>query len=39
MLQKQYIFWIATAKRTETRQRRTREAIERLERGERLGLK
>ena len=37
--QKQYIFWIATAKRTETRQRRTTEAIEKLERGKRLGLK
>lgn len=37
--QKQYIVWIATAKRIETRQRRTREAIEKLARGERLGLK
>jgi len=37
--QKQYILWIATAKRAETRQRRTREALEKLERGERLGLK
>ena len=37
--QKQYIQWIATAKRTDTRQRRTSEAIEKLERGERLGLK
>lgn len=37
--QKQYILWIATAKRVETRQRRTNEAIEKLERGERLGLK
>ena len=37
--QKQYILWIATAKRTETRQRRTKEAIKKLERGERLGLK
>lgn len=37
--QKQYILWIATAKRSETRQRRTREALEKLERGERLGLK
>ena len=37
--QKQYILWIATAKKSETRQRRTREALEKLERGERLGLK
>ena len=37
--QKQYIVWIAIAKRTETRQRRANEAIEKLERGERLGLK
>ncbi|MFC2095038.1 YdeI family protein [Candidatus Bipolaricaulota bacterium] len=37
--QKQYILWIATAKRAETRRRRTSEAIEKLERGERLGLK
>ena len=37
--QKQYILWIATAKRTETRQQRANEAIEKLERGERLGLK
>lgn len=36
---KQYILWIATAKRQETRARRTREAIDKLERGERLGLK
>ncbi len=37
--QKQYIVWIATAVRPETRQRRTKEAIKRLNRGERLGLK
>jgi len=37
--QKQYILWIGTAKRPETRQRRTIEAVERLERGEQLGLK
>ena len=37
--QKQYILWIATAKRSDTRQRRADEAIEKLERGERLGLK
>ena len=36
---KQYILWIATAKKAETRQRRAREAIAKLERGERLGLK
>jgi len=36
---KQYILWIATAKRPETRQRRTNEAIGLLERGEKLGLK
>ena len=37
--QKQYILWIATAKKPETRRRRTQEAIEKLKRGERLGLK
>ncbi|MBE0636341.1 YdeI/OmpD-associated family protein [Candidatus Bipolaricaulota bacterium] len=37
--QKQYILWIATAKRPETRTRRTAEAVEKLKRGERLGLK
>jgi len=37
--QKQYMLWIATAKRSKTRQRRANEAIEKLERGERLGLK
>lgn len=37
--QRQYVLWIATAKRADTRQRRTSEAIEKLERGERLGLK
>jgi len=37
--QKQYILWIATAKRADTRQRRTNEAIQKLECGERLGLK
>jgi uncharacterized protein YdeI (YjbR/CyaY-like superfamily) len=36
---KQYIIWIAVAKRPETRQRRAQEAILLLERGERLGLK
>lgn len=37
--QKRYILWIATAKRSDTRQRRANEAIEKLERGELLGLK
>ncbi len=37
--QKQYVLWIAAAKEPETRQRRTREAIRNLRRGERLGLK
>ena len=37
--QKQYILWIATAKRPETRLRRTAEAIEKLKQGEHLGLK
>jgi len=37
--QKQYILWIATAKRAETRHKRMREAIQKLERGELLGLK
>jgi uncharacterized protein YdeI (YjbR/CyaY-like superfamily) len=36
---KQYILWIATAKRSETRKQRTAEAVEKLKRGERLGLK
>ena len=34
-----YILWIALAKRAETRQRRVEEAIQKLERGEQLGLK
>ena len=34
-----YILWIGSAKRSETRLRRTQEAIGKLERGERLGLK
>lgn len=37
--QKQYIVWIASAKRADTRQRRTNEAIEKLARGEHLGLR
>jgi uncharacterized protein YdeI (YjbR/CyaY-like superfamily) len=34
-----YIGWISDAKREETRQRRIGEAIEKLEKNERLGLK
>lgn len=34
-----YIGWIASAKRSETRERRIAEAVEKLERGEKLGLK
>lgn len=36
---KHYVIWIASAKKPETRSRRTVEAIRKLERGERLGLK
>jgi uncharacterized protein YdeI (YjbR/CyaY-like superfamily) len=36
--QRNYILWISDAKKEETRQRRLREAIERLEKNERLGL-
>jgi len=36
---KHYIRWIASAKRTETRQQRSREAMGLLERGEALGLR
>ena len=36
---REYIGWISDAKKEETRQRRTREAIERLEKNETLGLK
>ena len=36
---RRYILWIATAKRPETRTRRALEAIDRLARGEQLGLK
>jgi uncharacterized protein YdeI (YjbR/CyaY-like superfamily) len=36
---RQYIGWISAAKREETRQRRLQEAIIRLERNERLGMK
>jgi uncharacterized protein YdeI (YjbR/CyaY-like superfamily) len=34
-----YVLWVAMAKRAETRLRRVQEAIQKLERGERLGLK
>jgi uncharacterized protein YdeI (YjbR/CyaY-like superfamily) len=37
--QQQYIGWIATAKRPETRQRRVVEAISLLEDGKKLGMK
>lgn len=34
-----YVGWIGAAKREETRQRRLREAVTRLAKGEKLGLK
>ena len=37
--QKQYRMWIATAKRPETREKRVRETIVLLKKGEKLGLK
>jgi uncharacterized protein YdeI (YjbR/CyaY-like superfamily) len=37
--QKQYITWIASAKRPETREKRIKEAIELLEKGQKLGLR
>jgi uncharacterized protein YdeI (YjbR/CyaY-like superfamily) len=37
--QRNYILWVSEAKREETRQKRIREAIGRLEKNERLGLK
>ena len=37
--QKQFIGWIAIAKRQETRERRVRESIVLLEQGEKLGMK
>jgi uncharacterized protein YdeI (YjbR/CyaY-like superfamily) len=37
--QKQFIGWIAVAKRPETRERRIRESVALLERGEKLGIK
>lgn len=36
---RKYAMWIASAKRPETRQRRTREAVEKLKRHEKLGLR
>ena len=36
---KHYIGWIASAKRAETRERRTRESIALLEKGEKLGMR
>lgn len=36
---KHYIFWIASAKRDDTRQRRIKEAVSLLERNEKLGMK
>lgn len=36
---KQYILWIKTAKRQETKQKRVRESIKLLTKGEKLGLK
>jgi uncharacterized protein YdeI (YjbR/CyaY-like superfamily) len=36
---KQYIGWITTAKKEETRQRRLKEAVEILAQGKKLGLK
>ncbi|MFH1213578.1 MAG: YdeI/OmpD-associated family protein [Candidatus Neomarinimicrobiota bacterium] len=37
--QKQYIIWIALAKRPETKQKRIAESLQLLEKGEKLGLK
>jgi uncharacterized protein YdeI (YjbR/CyaY-like superfamily) len=34
-----YVGWIGAAKREETRERRLREAVQRLAKGEKLGLK
>lgn len=36
---KHYIWWIGSAKREDTRKRRTAEAIQKLKRGEKLGMK
>ncbi len=35
----QYIYWVASAKREETRQKRIKESLELLKKGHRLGLK
>ena len=37
--QRQFIGWITTAKREETRKRRLKEAMELLKRGEKLGMR
>ena len=37
--QRQYIVWITTAKRKETKQKRIRESVELLEKGQKLGLR
>jgi uncharacterized protein YdeI (YjbR/CyaY-like superfamily) len=37
--QKEFIIWIATAKRQETRENRIKESIDLLEKGQRLGLR
>jgi uncharacterized protein YdeI (YjbR/CyaY-like superfamily) len=35
----QYIYWVASAKREETRQKRIKESLELLQKGQKLGLK
>jgi uncharacterized protein YdeI (YjbR/CyaY-like superfamily) len=37
--QKQFILWIITAKRPETKEKRIKESIELLENGQQLGLR
>ncbi|HSM26388.1 MAG TPA: YdeI/OmpD-associated family protein [Anaerolineaceae bacterium] len=37
--QKQFITWVATAKRVETREKRIKESLEILEKGQKLGLR
>jgi uncharacterized protein YdeI (YjbR/CyaY-like superfamily) len=37
--QKQFILWIITAKRPETKDKRIKESIELLEKGQQLGLR
>ncbi len=36
---KQYVAWLRSAKKTETREKRLKEAIELLKRNEKLGMK